>query len=957
MARPAEGSEFGHYRLGRLIGSGGMGEVYLARDTALDRDVAIKFVSTSGSADESLTRRLVQEAKAVASLDHPGICPVYDAGLDTEGRAFMVMQYVQGETLAARLKRSPTEPGEALRVCTQVADALSAAHRTGVVHRDLKPHNIIVTPAGQPKIVDFGLAKVLGLPAAANWETASALTKTYAVAGTPAYMSPEQAQQRPLDARSDLFSLGTILFQCLTGRRPFLGDTPLEVVGNIVDQPAPLVSQVQPKLGRAFDDICQRLLAKNPDARYQSADEAAQAFRSLSSRLSSRSRRRVVVVAAAAVVVITAIASIPRWLTPALPAPPPDAQRWFTRGIEAVREQSYHGAVKALEAGIQIFPDYPMAYLLLAEARRELDDQRGADRELLRLTDRFPNQSRLPAAERLRLNAIRLSFIGNFDECVDAYKQISQTRPSDPGAWVDLGRAQEAAGKLNEARTAYERAISLDRQYAPAHLRLGILEAGEGNAAAAARALDEADRQYRTASDVEGQTEVLIRRGVLLDNAGKFDQAAQILHDAVKMASANQNPHQIVRAQMRLSSATASLGQYSEAEQLARKSVENALAAGWQVTAADGLVDFATALLKNRKYGEAAAQLERAVDLADRAGAVRTAARAKTQRASLHLNQNQPQEALAVVRPQIEFFRQRNHRLQELDALSIAASAYVLLDDLPKANELATEMLRVGRTLKDDIVIRQALSTLARQASALGNLPEALRYREEVVAMSRRGAADALPYDLLNRAEVCIRLGRLDEAFKAIEEVERGIAAGIEAYVGRQRSVHMLRAYAANVSGRIDDAIRSASLIDMTIRPPDVAVQMAEPLLDYANARNRRTPPRTDPEGASNASPSISRERRYWLAAAHLAAGNTAEALRVSSIDLARLTGENDELRWRLAAIAAAAAQRQKNTQQFESLRAVARDALTRLRTKWGQDATRYDARKDLTALRSEINL
>ena len=933
-----------------------MGEVYLARDTALDRDVAIKFVNTAGSSDDAMTRRLVLEAKAVASLDHPGICPVYDAGLDTEGRAFMVMQYVQGETLAARLKRGPLSTREALHLCTRVAEALAAAHRTGVVHRDLKPQNIIVTPSGQPKLVDFGIAKVLA-PAASEWETASALTNSYAIAGTPAYMSPEQAQHRPIDARSDLFTLGAILFQCLTGRRPFLGDSPLEVMNSIIEESAPKVSTVRPALGTRFDDVCSRLLAKRPEERYQSADEAAAALSALTHAMGRRrfSTRAMAGLAALFVLVVAAV-SVPRWYAHRLPEPPPEAQRWFSRGIEAVREQSYHRGVKALEAGIGMFPDYPMAYLLLAEGRRELDDQTGADHELLRFTERFPDQSRMPAAVRLRLSAIRLTAIGKFDESVAAYQKIAETQPRDAGAWVDLGRAREAAGRLGDARRAYEHAISLDRRYAPAHLRLGVLEAGEGNTDAAKKALDEAYRLYGTASDIEGQTEALIRLGMVLDGEGESAQAAETLGRAVKMANANQNPHQVVRAQLRLSAATASLGRFAEAEDLARQGVDAALAAGWQATAADGLIDFGTTLTKNRKPGEAAVQLERAINLAQLAGAQRTAARARTQRAALHVQQNQPTEALFLVQPQIEFFRQRNHRLQELDALGVAASAYVALDELSRAHALALEMLTIARTLKDAIATRQALVTLAREAAMLGNLPEALKYRGEIEDMSRNGAPDVLPYDILNRAELLVRLGRTDDAQKAIEELERRIAGGEPVYVGRQRSLHVLRSSAALAAGEWEDAGKAASQIDTTaVQPPDVPAQMAQPLIDYARAKSRRARPQASPEAAPNATPGVARERRFWLAMAHLAAGNGAEALRVSSIDLPGVREENDELRWRLAAIGAAAARQIKDPARAEALRTVARDALTRLRTKWGPDATRYELRKDLAPLRAEI--
>ncbi len=903
----------------------------------------------------------MQEAKAVASLDHPGICPVYDAGVDTEGRAFMVMQYVQGETLAAQLKRGPLAAGEALRLCTQIAEALSAAHRTGVVHRDLKPQNIIVTPSGQPKIVDFGIAKVLALPAASDWETASALTNAYAVAGTPAYMSPEQAQQRPLDARSDLFTLGTILFQCLTGRRPFPGDTPLEVVGNIIDQPAPLVSHVQPKLGKAFDDVCQRLLAKHPDARYQTADETARAFRALSERLSSRSRRRVLAIAAAAVVVIATIASIPKWLTPALPEPPPEAQRWFTKGTEALREGSFHGAAVALEEGIKLFPNYPIAYALLAEARRELDDERGAARELVRLSNLFPNQSRLRRDDRERLDAIRALVLREVDAAVHAYGQITTRHPADASAWIDLGRAQEAAAQLKDARTSHQQAISLDRQSAAAHLRLGIVEAAEGKLDEAAKALAEAERLYRAASNAEGETEVLIRQGALYQNFARLPQASETLGRALTMAQASRNAHQVVRAQMQLSSLTASQGRLSDAERMASAAVDHALNAGLETVAADGLIDLAATLAQSGKFDAAHALVVRALALAEARGARRTAARARTQGASLNLDRNQPDAALASVLPAIEFFRAHNYRLGELDALSVAARAYQRLDDIPKARDLAMETLRLAESIKDDYVVAQTLATLAGQESSLGALPKALALRERTEKMRRdSGDSATLPFELLNRAEVLTRLGRIAEAMSAVEEVERGIAKGIDTYVGRQRRVHMLRAYAAVVTGDLHTAAAFASRIDPNSTPSESSTVLGPALLDYALAKQRgaatHRQPASSPESPT-AAPMMRRERRYWIAAAHLAAGNAQDALQLASTELNGLLKENDELRWRLAALAAAAAQQLGETARYETLRSTAVEALGRLRTTWGAHARAYESRKDLTELRTAIGL
>src|SRR4051794_13044773 len=241
------GSTVSHYRITRPLGTGGMGVVYEAEDTQLGRKVALKFLSAELAQDASTLERFQREARAASALNHPGICTVH-AIEQHGGQSFIVMELVDGQSLAGRLGRQPMEIGQLLDLAIQIADALESAHSKGIVHRDLKPANMMVTPRGQVKILDFGLAKI-ERPQMTVAETLSPsaaglggdLTVAGTVMGTVQYMSPEQARGQLTDARTDLFSLGTMLFQAATGTMPFQGDTQAVVFDAILNRdPQPL---------------------------------------------------------------------------------------------------------------------------------------------------------------------------------------------------------------------------------------------------------------------------------------------------------------------------------------------------------------------------------------------------------------------------------------------------------------------------------------------------------------------------------------------------------------------------------------------------------------------------------------------------------------------------------------------------------------------------------------------
>ena len=263
----------GRYRLVRRIGVGGMGEVWEADDTVLGRRVALKVLVQELADDPRATRRFVREARATAKLTHPNVARVYDFGRDG-GLPYLVMELLEGDTLADRVAGGPLPPSEAARIGAAVADALDAAHSRGIIHRDIKPSNVLLTAAGEVKVMDFGIA-------AAADETHS--TTGSGLYGTAAYISPERAAGQPATPAADVYSLGAVLFELLTGRPPFLGDSPVLVVrAHLHERPRP-VRELAPWVPARLADTCEAALAKDPAQRPSSAAALAIRLRAASS--------------------------------------------------------------------------------------------------------------------------------------------------------------------------------------------------------------------------------------------------------------------------------------------------------------------------------------------------------------------------------------------------------------------------------------------------------------------------------------------------------------------------------------------------------------------------------------------------------------------------------------------------------------------------------------------------
>jgi tetratricopeptide (TPR) repeat protein len=849
--------EITRYQIIRQLGAGGMGEVFLAEDTRLERRVAIKMLPDKLAGDSHSRWRLIHEAKAAAALDHPNICAVYEVGEEGE-QAFIVMQYVDGLNLAERIAKGPLSAVEVIDIGIQAAEALAEAHARGIIHRDIKPQNIILTPRGQLKVLDFGIAKFVEVPhaespdARTKWATEAGIIR-----GTPGFMSPEQLRGQHVDARTDIFSLGALLYECAAGKSAFEAATPIDVALRVINHTPPPAFEVNPAIPHSLHGIISKAMAKAPSARYESAaalrsDLVAlkqeivaqsglrstvrapvESLAAARGRLSWRSVPLKINVAAISVGVLTVLLSMVL-LRNGRYVPSAEARSWYDRGTSAIREGAYFQASKALERAIEIDESFALARARLAEAYSEMEYAEKAKEELLQAIALIPDRSRISNTESLYLDGVTATLRRDFPSAIESYIKIAGMVAGGDraAAYVDLGRAYEKNETVNKAIEAYVQASQLDPQYAAAFLRAAILHGREQNLPKANEAFAKAESIYQAMSSQEGLADVYYQRGSVLAKMRNVHDAKTQLERALEISRGSSNSFQSIRTQLQLSSVYYAEGDTDRAKKIAGDAIDAAQLAGIRSLATNGMIDLGYTLLSRGEFGEARAYFQQALDFARYDKTARTEARARLALGSLATQETNLEEAVIDLKAALEFYQRGGYGKETSNALILLGRAYrdkgdyeVALKTFSQQLEMAKQSGDAGQLAATHLSIGILLGTHEEKyADALSHLNESYRIDQSI------GAKVGIGWDQLSRAAMLWQLGKYDEAQAALNEV-RSIADKPEAaYKSIRAGVELTDAQIALSLAHYANAMKKGrAALDLSGKAyPDVSLQAKE---------------------------------------------------------------------------------------------------------------------------------
>lgn len=764
------------FRIVRLLGRGGMGEVFEAQDLQLGR-IALKTIRADIAASPDMFARFRREVQLARRVSGAQVCRIHELFLlaaenGCPATAFLTMEFLEGTTLSRKIAESgPLGRDEALSIALDICKGLRLIHEQGIIHRDLKAANIMLcSRAGKTRavVMDFGLAwldsAALITPDAVTLSEIPSQTAYGCLAGTPSYMAPEQFEGKPVSPATDIYALGIVLYEMVTGRQPYAAETPVAAVIRHARRPDP-ISSVQRGIPRHWDRVIAQCLQYEPEQRFQNVAEVAGALAASTLRPENirKDHPHLIWVLAIVLLAVIGFSSFSLWKTTQYYRPDAEANRWYHSGLSALREGSYLKATNELGNAVARDPHFVMAHARLAEAWANLDFDGAAQQQMLLAS---AGENRVPPVDRMYLDAIRDTLTRNFTGAVELYKTIVDRLPaSEKGVGhLDLGMAYERAGDPPHALQNYRQSSSLDPDNPAPWLRAGMLQTRLNHSPEANQDFDRAQALYTAEMNPEGQAELDYERGYLASLKGNVANSVSYLQRSIVEAKAISSPQLEIRAFTQLSSTECASGQFDQAVADANTAIQLARSHELDTWAAMALAWLANAHLNqgSAHFAEADSELAEARELASESQQGRALALANLVLASLRDTEHRWPEVVAPATEALAYYRQNGFFANAANAKLLLLRATPVGDDLNRRLQDAQDFSNLAQNSGSPYLRLEAEHALGNAYELLERYPDALQHFGNALASA--GSATGRAYEVIAMSGILVKLGRIAEA-------------------------------------------------------------------------------------------------------------------------------------------------------------------------------------------------